>query len=116
MKDKPARHRHHIESAIVGAALNHVTETDRLVPFGGRAISVWNSHADLIDEKFGKGFLGVRVARQNAFSFRWQIDNETPGKAGVPIGIWLALGKLDDLANYPLLFWEARQANPGIFD
>jgi hypothetical protein len=85
--DKPApqRRRYLIESAIVSAALDHRTETEKLVPFGDCTISVWNSHADRIDEEFGKGFLGVRIVRVNAFTFRWQIDNETPGKAGVPI-------------------------------
>ena len=41
-----------------------------MVPYGDHAISLFNSHAEEIDRKFGKGFFGVRLVRLNALSFR----------------------------------------------
>ena len=64
------RCKRHLDRAICSAALNIRLETDKLVPYGDNAVAVFNSHADEIDRKFGKGFFGVRLVRLNALSFR----------------------------------------------
>jgi hypothetical protein len=114
-----------IDGAIIYAALDLHAETDTLVPFGDHTMAVWNCHADMIDAKFGRGFLGVRIERINAFTFRFQIiqprqrglfvplrGRNVPGVAGVPIVVWRAIGMLDDLATKSLIFLEAQ---PGVF-
>lgn len=102
-----------IDSAIIHAALNLHTETEKLVPPGQHATAVWNSRADMIDAKFGSGFLGVRIEIINAFSYRFRLDRPDNGRTWrVPNGIWRAIGLLDDLAAHPLIFWEAQ---PEIF-
>jgi hypothetical protein len=94
----------------VGAPL---IETDRMVPHLDRAITVWNSHADAIDRKFGKGWFNVRLKRVNAFTFQF-ITLERPKsiiplrKARSPIAWWApAATRLDYLM--------ATESEPGVY-
>ena len=119
-----------IDQAITDTALGlRSPETDRLVPLFDRFITDWNSHADMIDAKFGRGFLGIRIARSLASEARFRSDRVRTSKV-VPIGIAarrargvpldtpeideliFAFAMLDALAQKTVMFPSAK---PGMF-
>jgi len=108
-----SRRLHLLEGAIIDSALRiRRPETERLAPLIDRMQAVWNSHADMIDAKFGAGFLGLRLARSGAASIYFRRDPE-PSEAA-PNGdmadgetIMRAIAMLDDLSEKTLIFPDA---------
>ena len=80
------RQREWLEKAVTHAALDLQVETEPLVSALDQAIKVWNSHADAIDKMFGeRGFFGVRLARLNAASFRFEVLQRKPKGLFTPL-------------------------------
>jgi hypothetical protein len=80
------RHKADIEEGICDVAVGApLIQTDRMAPYLDRAITVWNSHADAIDRKFGKGWFNVRLMRENAFTFRFMTLERPKLRIFVPL-------------------------------
>jgi hypothetical protein len=63
------RFRANIERAITDVALEKAIESRELAPQIDHAMAVFNSNADEIDRKFGKGWFGVRMVRDSAITY-----------------------------------------------
>jgi hypothetical protein len=99
------RQQERLEQAITVTALKVRPETEVMVPYLDHALDLWNSHADAIDAKLGKGWFDVRLRRVDALELRFIAKPARPSRSifvplrkKKPVAWWaLASFKLDYL-------------------